>query len=72
MTPKPSSSVPPDDAAPESYVGLAAGRAEQLARDRGWSVVRSLPPGSIITMEYLEGRINFEVTGGTVTRCWLG
>ncbi|MEU9862333.1 proteinase inhibitor I78 [Streptomyces sp. NPDC047971] len=67
MTPKQSSPVPPDD-----YVGMARERAEALARDHGWSVVRSLPPGSIITMEYLEGRINFEVTEGTVTRCWLG
>ncbi|MFF8609432.1 proteinase inhibitor I78 [Streptomyces sp. NPDC015346] len=72
MTPMPSSSVPPEDASDESYVGLPSGRAEQLARDRGWRVVRSLPPGSIITMEYLEGRINFEVKDGTVTRCWLG
>ncbi|MFD3948304.1 proteinase inhibitor I78 [Streptomyces sp. NPDC058579] len=67
MTPKPTSPVPPED-----YVGLDHERAEGLARDHGWSVVRSLPPGSIITMEYLEGRINFEVTDGTVTRCWLG
>ncbi|MDT9693155.1 I78 family peptidase inhibitor [Streptomyces sp. P9(2023)] len=67
MTPKPTFSVPPED-----YVGLDREDAERRARDRGWSVVRSLPPGSIITMEYLEGRINFEVTDGTVTRCWLG
>ncbi|MET9651661.1 MULTISPECIES: I78 family peptidase inhibitor [unclassified Streptomyces] len=72
MTPKPTSHEPTDDASPDSYVGLDAERAEQLARRRGWNVVRALPPGSIITMEYLEGRINFEVDGGTVTRCWLG
>ncbi|MEV4949410.1 I78 family peptidase inhibitor [Streptomyces sp. NPDC053755] len=72
MTPKPTSPVPSEDGSAESYVGLDAERAEQLARARGWGVVRSLPPGSIITMEYLEGRINFEVDHGAVIRCWLG
>ncbi|WP_438294601.1 I78 family peptidase inhibitor [Streptomyces sp. HUAS TT7] len=71
MAPIPSHSAHPDDA-PESYVGLDAEGAEQLARSRGWSTVRSLPPGSIITMEYLAGRLNFEVEDGTVTRCWHG
>ncbi|WP_030691259.1 I78 family peptidase inhibitor [Streptomyces globisporus] len=71
MSPTPRTPEPPHDA-PGSYVGLDAEGAEQLARTRGWSVVRSLPPGSIITMEYLSGRINFEVEDGTVTRCWLG
>ncbi|MEU6929830.1 I78 family peptidase inhibitor [Streptomyces sp. NPDC046374] len=58
--------------APESYVGLAADEAERLARNRGWRVVRSLPPGSIVTMEYLAGRINFEVEDEVVRRVWLG
>ncbi|MER8044159.1 I78 family peptidase inhibitor [Streptomyces sp. NPDC094032] len=58
--------------APETYVGLAADRAERLARNRGWRVVRCLPPGSIVTMEYLAGRINFEVEDEVVTRAWLG
>lgn len=58
--------------APDTYVGLTEEEAERLARIRGHSVVRSLPPGSIITMEYLEGRINFEVEHGVVTRVWLG
>ncbi|MER7913621.1 I78 family peptidase inhibitor [Streptomyces sp. NPDC090109] len=71
MAPTSRTPEPPRDA-PESYVGLGAEGAEQLARTRGWSVVRTLPPGSIITMEYLSGRINFEVQDGTVTRCWLG
>ncbi|MGW0121955.1 I78 family peptidase inhibitor [Streptomyces sp. NPDC003327] len=71
MAPTSRTPEPPRDA-PESYVGLDADGAEQLARRRGWSVVRALPPGSIITMEYLSGRINFEVEDGTVTRCWLG
>lgn len=51
---------------------LDAEGATQLARTRGWKTVRSLPPGSIITMEYLAGRINFEVEDGTVNRCWIG
>ncbi|MCT9093152.1 I78 family peptidase inhibitor [Streptomyces sp. ASQP_92] len=71
MAPVPSHSAHPDDA-PESYVGLDAEAAERLARSRGWTTVRSLPPGSIITMEYLAGRLNFEVENGTVRRCWHG
>ncbi|MCP3821974.1 I78 family peptidase inhibitor [Streptomyces sp. A3M-1-3] len=71
MAPIPTPSADPADS-PESYVGLDAAAAEQLARNRGWSTVRSLPPGSIITMEYLAGRLNFEVDGGVVRRCWKG
>jgi hypothetical protein len=71
MAPKPTPPAQPDDS-PESYVGLPAEGAEQQARERGWTTVRSLPPGAIITMEYLVGRLNFEVQGGKVTRCWLG
>ncbi|AWK08411.1 proteinase inhibitor I78 [Streptomyces spongiicola] len=71
MAPTPTPAGQPDDA-PEAYVGLDADRAERRARSRGWSTVRSLPPGSVITMEYLEGRLNFEVDGGTVVRCWTG
>ncbi|WP_328539564.1 I78 family peptidase inhibitor [Streptomyces sp. NBC_00344] len=61
----------PDDD-PDAYLGLTGARAEELARERGWSTVRSLPPGAVITMEFLQGRLNFEVKDGTVTRCWLG
>ena len=57
---------------PNSYVGLDATEAERLARERGWSSVRSLPPGAIITMEFREGRLNFEVENGTVKRAWKG
>ncbi|MEU5433475.1 I78 family peptidase inhibitor [Streptomyces sp. NPDC020719] len=71
MAPIPTPSAQPDDA-PDAYVGLPGEDAERLARARGWSTVRSLPPGSIITMEYLEGRLNFEVADGTVIRCWRG
>ncbi|MCX5383306.1 I78 family peptidase inhibitor [Streptomyces sp. NBC_00083] len=71
MAPIPSHPAHPDDA-PESYVGLGSDDAERIAAARGWSTVRSLPPGSIITMEYMAGRLNFEVENGTVTRCWHG
>ncbi|MFJ6726632.1 MULTISPECIES: I78 family peptidase inhibitor [unclassified Streptomyces] len=57
---------------PDAYVGLEAGRAERLARERGWSTVRALEPGTIITMEYRVGRLNFEVRDGHVTRSWKG
>ncbi|MGX1881857.1 I78 family peptidase inhibitor [Streptomyces sp. NPDC055287] len=71
MAPLPTPSAQPDDA-PEAYVGLDAAEAERLARERGWTTVRALPPGSIITMEYLEGRLNFEVKDSVVIRCWKG
>ncbi|PBC81591.1 Peptidase inhibitor I78 family protein [Streptomyces sp. 2112.3] len=61
---------PQDDI--EAYVGLAQQDAEEQARGRGWTTVRSLPPGAIITMEYLAGRLNFEVKDGTVHRTWQG
>jgi hypothetical protein len=71
MAPIPTPGDEPHDS-PEAYVGLEAGRAERLARERGWSAVRSLPPGAIITMEYRVGRLNFEVVDGRVGRCWKG
>ncbi|MET7700842.1 I78 family peptidase inhibitor [Streptomyces sp. NPDC005485] len=71
MAPIPTPPAEPHDS-PDSYVGLDAPGAESRARERGWSTVRSLPPGAIITMEYRTGRLNFEVTEGRVTRCWKG
>lgn len=71
MAPIPKPSAEPQDN-PDTYVGLDADRAERLARDRGWSTVRSLPPGAIITMEYRSGRLNFEVKAGRVARAWKG
>ncbi|MBA4865782.1 proteinase inhibitor I78 [Streptomyces sp. PSKA54] len=71
MAPIPTPPAEPKDS-PDSYVSLDAESAERHARARGWSTVRSLPPGAIITMEYRAGRLNFEVTNGTVTRCWKG
>ncbi|MEV6107145.1 I78 family peptidase inhibitor [Streptomyces sp. NPDC051940] len=71
MAPVPNPPAEPvDDLA--SYLGLDADTAERRARERGWSPVRTLPPGAIITMEYLGGRLNLEVEDGTVKRCWQG
>jgi hypothetical protein len=61
---------PQDD--PEAYVGLALAEAQERAGARGWTKVRVLPPGAIITLEYQAARLNFTVTDGTVTRCWSG
>lgn len=71
MSPIPTPPAEPQDS-PDAYVGLEAGQAERLARERGWSTVRSLPPGTIITMEYRVGRMNFEVRNGLVARAWKG
>ncbi|MEV7090072.1 I78 family peptidase inhibitor [Streptomyces sp. NPDC093085] len=71
MAPVPTPPRQPDDA-PESYVGLDPESAERRARARGWTHLRALPPGSIITMEFVVGRLNFEVDGGRVVRCWSG
>jgi len=71
MAPIPTPDDEPDDN-PDTYVGLGADGAERLARERGWSTVRSLPPGTIITMEYRSGRLNFEVKDGRVARAWKG
>ncbi|MFI6935182.1 I78 family peptidase inhibitor [Streptomyces sp. NPDC050287] len=71
MAPFPTPPAEPDDS-PDTYVGLDADSAERLARERGWSTVRSLPPGAVITMEYRSGRLNFEVENGQVARAWKG
>ncbi|WP_432083944.1 I78 family peptidase inhibitor [Streptomyces sp. WAC 04229] len=71
MAPIPTPPAEPQDS-PDSYVGLDSDEAERLARERGWSTVRSLEPGTIITMEYRVGRLNFEVKDGRVARSWKG
>jgi hypothetical protein len=73
MAPQPSNFTgdnPHDDL--DSYLGLEAAVAQSRARERGWRTVRSLPPGAVVTMEYVAGRLNFSVDGDRVTRCWLG
>ncbi|PWI19464.1 proteinase inhibitor I78 [Streptomyces sp. Act143] len=71
MAPIPTPPAEPHDS-PDAYVGLDQARAERLAREKGWTTVRSLPPGTIITMEYRVGRLNFEVKDGRVARAWKG
>ena len=71
MTSVPTPPAQPDDS-PGSYIGLGVEAAERQARARGWSTVRALPPGTVITMEFRGGRINFEVEASIVTRCWVG
>jgi hypothetical protein len=62
--------APDDDL--RAYVGLDADAAERRARERGWSTVRRLPAGAVVTMEFRAGRLNFTVEGGRVSRCWHG
>ncbi|MFE7316286.1 I78 family peptidase inhibitor [Streptomyces sp. NPDC057555] len=57
---------------PERYVGLDQQAAQEQALAQGWSTVRAVPPGAMLTMEYLVGRINFEVKDGVVARSWRG
>ncbi|WP_217141529.1 I78 family peptidase inhibitor [Streptomyces sp. AC627_RSS907] len=71
MAPIPTPSGEPQDS-PDRYVGLDSEAAERQARSRGWATVRSLAPGTIITMEYRVGRLNFEVKDGRVARAWKG
>ncbi|WP_159766521.1 I78 family peptidase inhibitor [Streptomyces sp. HM190] len=71
MAPIPHSPEEPRDN-PDSYVGLEAPRAERRALEHGWSTVRKLPPGAVITMEYRFGRLNLEVEDGRVRRAWKG
>ncbi|WP_077799555.1 I78 family peptidase inhibitor [Streptomyces sp. JHA26] len=71
MAPIPTPPAEPQDST-DAYVGLDSGAAERLARERGWSTVRSLEPGTVITMEYRVGRLNFEVKDGRVARAWKG
>jgi hypothetical protein len=68
--PNPRGSNPHDDL--DAYLGLDGTEAQRLARERGWTTVRTLPPGAIVTMEYVVGRLNFTVEEGRVRRCWMG
>lgn len=61
---------PQDDL--DGYLGLTREEAEERARARGWTTVRSLPPDAVVTMEYVRGRLNFSVDEGRVRRCWPG
>jgi hypothetical protein len=68
--PNPPGGNPSDDL--DAYVGLTRQEAEDRARERGWTTVRSLPAGAVVTTEYVVGRLNFTVAEDRVRRCWLG
>jgi len=61
---------PHDDMA--AYPGLERETAERRAREHGWTTVRSLPPGAVVTMEYVVGRLNFTIKDDRVQRAWFG
>ncbi|WP_314252942.1 I78 family peptidase inhibitor [Streptomyces kutzneri] len=67
----PDSAASPDDD-PAHYPGLPADEAERRALAHGWTTVRMVAPGTMLTMEHLEGRLNFEVEDGRVRRAWSG
>ncbi|MFF2788997.1 I78 family peptidase inhibitor [Streptomyces sp. NPDC058049] len=67
-----SSAASPAADDPAHYTGLRADEAERRALARGWTTVRTVPPGTMLTMEHLEGRLNFEVEDGRVRRAWSG
>lgn len=71
MAPLPNHASSPDDST-DAYVGLPVEEARRRAAVRGWTTVRVVPPGAIITMEYAVGRLNLTARDGTVTRCWQG
>ncbi|WFB10278.1 proteinase inhibitor I78 [Streptomyces sp. LX-29] len=71
MAPIPRPVPEPDDTV-DRYVGMDAETAAEVARERGWSTVRAVPPGALLTMEYLSGRLNLEVADGVVRRSWKG
>lgn len=66
-----SASAPASDD-PAHYTGLDTSEAKRRALARGWTTVRTVRPGTMLTMEYLEGRLNFEVEDGRVQRAWSG
>jgi len=45
--------------------------ATQVVTDAGWQV-RAYSPGSMLTMDYREDRMNLEHDNGVVTRAWIG
>lgn len=71
MSPQPRFPQNPQDDL-DAYLGLDALEAERRARERGWTTVRSLPPGAIVTLEYMALRLNFTVEDDRVRRCWPG
>lgn len=62
---------PRDSDPARSYLGLTADQARELAR-RDHRPIRVLAPGSIVTMEYVENRINVTVVDDLVVSATTG
>jgi beta-glucosidase len=59
------------DALLAELVGRPLDEASQVVSDAGWQV-RAFAPGSMLTMDYREDRMNLEHEGGIVTRAFVG
>ena len=64
-------STSPDDTFVDGLVGRPLDEATRMVAEAGW-VVRPYAPGSMLTMDYQEGRVNLEHEGDVVTRAWVG
>lgn len=56
----------------EDYRGLPVAIARERALADGWTSVRVLEPGAMMTMDHREGRLNLGVREGVVERSWEG
>ncbi|WP_354639163.1 I78 family peptidase inhibitor [Kitasatospora camelliae] len=56
----------------EEYRGMPVERARERAAERGWTTVRELEPGALITLEFRADRLNLAVRDGEVERAWVG
>ncbi len=52
-------------------VGRSLDEADQVVTEAGWEV-RAYAPGSMLTMDYREDRMNLEHADGVVLRAWVG
>jgi hypothetical protein len=58
---------------PQDYVGLDAETATRKAEAAGWQHVRAYPRGSLLTLDFREGRLDLELDDeGIVIRAWVG
>jgi hypothetical protein len=55
----------------EELVGRTVDEATREAEAAGWRV-RAYAPGSMLTMDFREDRMNLEHEDGVVRRAWVG
>jgi hypothetical protein len=55
----------------EELTGRSLAEATQAAEADGWQV-RAYAPGSMLTMDFREDRMNLEHEDGVVRRAWVG